>query len=85
MAGTIPVEGSPGGTSGKEPACQCRRCKRCKFNSGVAKIPWRRAWQPIQNSCLENAMDRGAWRLQSMRLQRVTYDLATEQEQQIKL
>ena len=23
--------------------------------------PWRRAWQPLQYSCLENPMDRGAW------------------------
>ena len=25
------MEGFPGGTSGKEPACQCRRCKRCNL------------------------------------------------------
>ena len=25
------------------------------------KIPWRRAWQPLQHSCPENPMDRGAW------------------------
>ena len=31
---------------GKEPACQCRRCKRLEFNLWVRKIPWRRAWQP---------------------------------------
>ena len=30
----------------KEPACQCGRCKRCRFNSWVKKIPWRRAQQP---------------------------------------
>ena len=23
--------------------------------------PWRREWQPPQNSCLENSMDRGVW------------------------
>ena len=34
-----------GGTSGKEPACQCRRLKRCSFDIWVEKIPWRRAWQ----------------------------------------
>ena len=33
--------------SGKEPACQHRRCKRCRFDPWVRKIPWRRAWQPI--------------------------------------
>ena len=40
------VLGFPGGTRGKEPACQCRRPKRCGFNPWVWKIPWRRAWQP---------------------------------------
>ena len=25
------------------------------------KIPWRRKWQPLQYSCLENPMNRGAW------------------------
>ena len=34
------------GTSGKEPACQCRRYKKCGFNSWVRKIPWRKAWPP---------------------------------------
>ena len=29
---------------------------------------------PLQNSCLQNSMDRGAWWLQSMRLQRVGRD-----------
>ena len=38
--------GFPGGASGKELACQCRRHKRCRFNPWVGKIPWRRAWQP---------------------------------------
>ena len=34
------------GTSGKEPACQCRRQKRSGFDPWIWKIPWRRAWQP---------------------------------------
>ena len=34
------------GTSGKEPFCQCRRCKRYEFNPWVRKILWRRKWQP---------------------------------------
>ena len=37
---------SPGEASGKEPACQSRRAKRCAFNPWVGKIPWRRPWQP---------------------------------------
>ena len=32
--------GFPGGSSGREPACQCRRQKRHGFH------PWRRVWQP---------------------------------------
>ena len=35
----------PGGPSGKEPTCQCKRHERCGFNPGVGKIPYRRAWQ----------------------------------------
>ena len=31
--------GFPGGTSGKEPACQCRRCKGCEFDPWVRKSP----------------------------------------------
>ena len=31
---------------GKESACQCRRCKRRRFDPCVRQIPWRRVWQP---------------------------------------
>ena len=34
------------GTSGKEPACQCRRYKRHEFDPWVGKTPRRRTWQP---------------------------------------
>ena len=40
------LRGFPGGTTGKEPACQCRRHKRHGFDPWVRKIPWRREWQP---------------------------------------
>ena len=36
----------PGGTSGKEPAFQCKRCKRHGFDPWVREIPSRRVWQP---------------------------------------
>ena len=36
----------PGGTSGKEPICQCRRYKRLRIDPWVGKIPCRRARQP---------------------------------------
>ena len=38
--------GFPGGTSGKEPTYQVRKCKRHRFDPWVGKIPWRRARQP---------------------------------------
>ena len=37
--------GSPGSTSGKESACQCRRHKGRGLDPWVGKIPWRRKWQ----------------------------------------
>ena len=46
MWALLPTGSFPGGTSGKEPACQCRRCKRGWFSPWVRKIPWRRKWQP---------------------------------------
>ena len=42
----LPTPAFPGGNSGKEPSCQCRRCKRHRLDPRVRKIPWRRAWQP---------------------------------------
>ena len=36
----------PGGTSGKESTCLCRRPKRSRFDPWVGKIPWSRKWQP---------------------------------------
>ena len=34
---------------------------RMGFNPWFRKIPWRRKWQPLQYSCLENPMDRVTW------------------------
>ena len=41
----------------------CLQCGRPGFDPWVGKILWRRKWQPnpLQYSCLENPMDRGAW------------------------
>ena len=55
------IWGLPRQLSDKESTCQCRRRRRLGFNPWVRKIPWSRKWQPLQYSCLENSMDRGAW------------------------
>ena len=40
--GCLP-KGFPGGASIKEPAGQCGKCRRPRFDAWVGKIPWRRA------------------------------------------
>ena len=45
--GTDLFVGFPGGSPGKEPACQGRRCKKRSFHPWVWKIPCSRKWQPL--------------------------------------
>ena len=51
--------------SGKESACQCRRCS---FDPWVGKMPWRRKWLPIPVFLPEKS--HGQRSLQSMGLQK---------------
>ena len=48
-------------TSVKEPACQCRRCKRRRFDAWVGSSPGEGNGSPVRCSRLENSMDRGLW------------------------
>ena len=48
--------------SGKEPTCQCRRQKRCRFDPWVGKIPWRRTLQPTPVFLPGESHGRGAWK-----------------------
>ena len=55
----------PSGSAGKGPACQCRRCRRHRFDPWAGKIPWRRKWQPKQPTPVffpGKSMDKGAWK-----------------------
>ena len=64
--------GFPGGASGKETACQC---KRPWLNSWVGKIPWRRKWQPTPVFLLgESPWTEESGGLQFMGFQRVIQD-----------
>ena len=54
------VVGSPAGTSGKEPTCQEKG--DTVSIPGVQRCPGEGDGNPLQYSCLENPMDRGAWR-----------------------
>ena len=53
--------GLPTWLSDKEYACQCRRCKRHRFDPWVGQILGGNG-NPLQYSCLDNFTDRGAWR-----------------------
>ena len=55
------VKGFPGGTSGKESVCQCRRLKRHGFIPSIGKIFWRRAWQPTLLFFPGESHGQGAW------------------------
>ena len=62
----------PGGTSGKEPTCRCRRHKRHRVNPWIRKIPWRRAWQPTRFLAQRIPWTDEPCGLQSMELQSQT-------------
>ena len=44
----------PGGTSGKDPACQCRRLRDVDSIPGSGRSPEVGHGNPLQDSCLEN-------------------------------
>ena len=69
------------GFPGNESSCQCKRCKRRRFDPWVGKIPWERNGNPLQYSCWEILWTEEPCGLQSMGLQSVGYDWATEHAQ----
>ena len=63
--------GFPGGSDGKESACNAGDLGSIP---GSGRSPGEGSGYPLQYSCLENSMDRGAWQAQSVGLQRVRHD-----------
>ena len=63
--GVQPSLGFPSGASGKEPACQYKRRKKCiRIVDSVPRLgraPARGYGNPLQYSCVEKALDREAW------------------------
>ena len=53
-------QGFPGGASGKETVRQCSRHRDAGSTPGSGRSPGGRHGNPLQYSCLENPMDRGA-------------------------
>ena len=60
---SLSLWGFLGSASDEEPICQCRRCKRHRFNSWVKEDPLEKGMEihSLQYSCLENPMYRGDW------------------------
>ena len=54
--------GFPSGSSGKEPACQRRKHRRCGFNPWSERSPGGGHGNLLQSSGLENPMEREGWR-----------------------
>ena len=61
----------PGGSDGKESACNAGVIS---LILGSGRSPGKGKGYPLQDSCLENSMDRGSCRLQSMGSQTVRHD-----------
>ena len=54
-------QGFPGGARGKEPACHEGDIRDAGSIPGLGRSPRGGNGNPLQYSCLENPMDRGAW------------------------
>ena len=53
--------GLPRWCCGKEPACQCKKCKRLESIPGLERFPGVGNGNSLQYSYLGNSMGRGAW------------------------
>ena len=58
----IQSKGFPGGSVGKESACNAGDTGHVDSIPGLGRSPREENGNPLQYSCLENPMDRGAWR-----------------------
>ena len=74
-SGYVCFRGFPGSSVGKEYACRARN--PCLI-LGSGRSPEEGNGKPLQYSCLENPMDRGAWRATAHGVARVGHDLVTK-------
>ena len=56
------LSGFPGGAAGEEPACRAGDLRAVGAIPGSGRSLAEGHSNPLQCSCLENPMDRGAWR-----------------------
>ena len=60
--------GFPGNAGGKEPGRQCRNIIDMGSMPGSGRSPGGGNGNPLQHCCLENLLDRGAWKATVYRL-----------------
>ena len=66
--------GFPGGASGKEPPANAGDLRDAGLIPGLRRSPGEGNGNPLQYSCLENPMDRGAWQATVHGIERVGLD-----------
>ena len=67
----VPYQDFLGSSDGNESACTAGDLGSIP---GSGRSPGEGNGNPLQYSCMENAMDRGAWRVQFLGLQRAGHD-----------
>ena len=71
----LSYEGFPHSSVGKSSAC---KAGEPGSNTGLGRSAGEGNWNPLQYSCLENPLDRGAWQATAHRIARIGHDLATK-------
>ena len=72
-------------SAGKEPTCQCRRCRRLGFNPRSGRSPREGNGNPLLCPCLENPIGRGLWQATVHGSQRVRHSEGTRMHARISL
>ena len=72
----------PGGSDGEESVCNA---EDLGLTPGSGRSPREGNVNPLQYSCLENPMDRGAWQATDHGIERVGHDLDSEQQMEQEL
>ena len=73
--------GFPGAAAVKNPRAKAGNAKNAGSVPGSGRSSGEENGNPLQDSCLGNSMDRGAWRATVHGVTRVGLDLATKKQQ----
>ena len=77
--------GLPGGSAIKKSACEAGAAGATSLLPGSGRSPGGGYGNPLQNSCLENPMDRGAWQATVHRISKSQTQLKRLSTVQLKI